>query len=73
MKLKVIKIFKNSLEDFCVILQAAGLSEKALHVVEEFITVVADATVFSWHNIGSTAGPGGRYSSTAQLAEQLCV
>lgn len=72
MKLKVIKIFKNSLEDFCVIFQAAGLSEKALHVVE-FITVVADATVFSWHNIGSTAGPGGRYSSTAQLAEQLCI
>ena len=73
MKLMVTTILKKGLEEICVIFQTAGLSEKALHVVEEFITVVAGATVFSWQNTGSTAGPGGGYSSTAQLADQLCV
>lgn len=73
MKLMVIKILKKGLEEFCIIFQITGLSKKALHVVEEFITVVAGATGFSWQNIGSTVGPGGGYSSAAQLADQLCI
>jgi len=69
----VIKIFLKSLEEFCVIFQIAGSSEKALHVVGEFPTVVAGATVSSWQNVGNTAGQGAGYSSTAQLADQLCI
>lgn len=61
MKLKMIKIFLKVLEEFYVIFQTARLPEKSLHVVEEFITVMAGATVFSWQNTGSTAVPGGGY------------
>lgn len=54
MKLMVTKIFLKSLQEFCVVFHTAELSERALHVVKEFITVVAGATVSSWQNIGST-------------------